>query len=122
MFQALSGTCSDNIHRHLDYFICVCYHQNLTLHRLGSANSPFLMMINQMTILTWKGKNKLVPKQSSQEEKIFEEINSNQVKPKQSWSCLSSPFWHHKKRVVRENRVNQGVYNHRYLGNGGKKR
>jgi len=63
-----------------------------------------------------------VSKQSSQRrEFFFEEINSSQVKPKYPWSCLSSPFWHHRKRIGRVNKVNQGVCNHHHLGNGGKK-
>ena len=32
------------------------------------------------------------------------------------------PFWHHRKRVDRANKVNQSVCNHHHLGNGGKKR
>ena len=42
MFQTISETCSDNtlIDKHLDYFIYVCYHQNLTLHKDGVNSSP----------------------------------------------------------------------------------
>jgi len=95
-----------------------------TLHciRLGSVNSPFFYDDKPNDHIDIKGKNKLVPKQSSQVENIFEQINSNQVKLKQLWSYLSSPFWHHRKRVVKENRLNQGVGNHHHLGSGGNKR
>ena len=30
------------------------------------------------------------------------------------------PFWHHRKRLGRANKVNQGIYNHHHLGNGEK--
>ena len=35
MFQILSRTCLNStlINKQVDYYICVCYHQNLTLHK-----------------------------------------------------------------------------------------
>ena len=42
MFQTLSKTCLDStlINKQVDYYICICYHQNLTLHKNGFNKLP----------------------------------------------------------------------------------
>jgi len=123
MFQILSRTCFDstNINKQVDYYLCVCYHKNLTLYKNRFNKFPLFDDDKPKNHTDMKGKHKLVPNQLSQGRDKFWR---NQLKPSQTKITMVVPIfalWHHQQRVVRANIVNQGVCNHHHLGNGGKK-
>jgi len=59
-FQCSTNNMWNLFGQHTQAYITFMFVIIKTLHsiRMGSTNFPFLMMTNQMTILTWKGKNK----------------------------------------------------------------
>jgi len=83
MFQTLSRTYLDStlINKQVDYYICVYYHQNVTLHKNGFNKFSLFDDDKPNDHNDMKGKHKSVPNQSTQRKEIFEEINSSQVKP-----------------------------------------
>jgi len=66
MFKTLSGTCLDStlITKQVGYYICVCYYQNLTLHKDEFNKFPLFDDDKPNDHIDVKGKNKLVLKQS----------------------------------------------------------
>ena len=78
--QDMLGNTLTNMH--VDCYICVCYHQNLTLHKDGFNKFPLIDDDKPNDHIDMKGKHMLMLKQSSQRRENFEEINSSQVKPK----------------------------------------
>ena len=48
-------------HKHVDCYICVCYHQNLTLHKDEVNNFPLFDDDKPNDHIDMKSKNKLVP-------------------------------------------------------------
>jgi len=64
MFQTLSRTCLDStlINKQMDYYICVCYHQNIKLHKDGFNKFPLFDDNKVNDHIDIKGKNKLVSK------------------------------------------------------------
>ena len=65
MFQTPSRTYLDNTlkNKQVDYYICVCSHQNLTLHKDGFNKFPIFDDDKPNDHIDIKGKHKLVPKQ-----------------------------------------------------------
>jgi len=64
IFQTLSRTCLDStlIDKQVDYYICVCYHQSLTLHKDGVNKFSLFDDDKPNEHIDMKDKNKLVPK------------------------------------------------------------
>ena len=57
MFQALSRTCLDSrlINKQVDDYMCVCYHQNLKLHKGWlNRNQPLIFFDPEIEATTWK--------------------------------------------------------------------
>ena len=64
MFQTLSRTCLDStlINKQVDYYICVCYPQNLTLHKDEFNKFSLFDDDKPNDHIDMKGKHKLVLK------------------------------------------------------------
>jgi len=108
-------------HKYVEYFICVCYHQNLTLHKNGFNKFPLFNDDKPNDYTDMKGKHKLVRNQSSQRREIFWR---NQLKPSQTKITIVMPIFSllaSSKKGSKSKMVNQGVCNHHHLGNEGKK-
>jgi len=78
--QDMLGNTLTNMH--VDCYICVCYHQNLTLHKDGVKKFSFFGDDKPNDHIDMKRQKQVSTKQSSHRRENFEEVNSNQVKPK----------------------------------------
>ena len=64
-------------HKHVDYYICVCYHQNLTLHKDEVDKFPLFDDDQPNDYIDMKMQKQVSAKQFSHRRENFEEINAN---------------------------------------------
>ena len=99
MFQTLSRTCLDKtlINKQVNYYICVCYHRNLTLHKDGFNNAQIFwndqsskhFWIARLTKYLCEISQKRSPKSRIKTWNLFVQF----LPWKTVWALFSDLFW-----------------------------